>query len=130
MTLVFPRARLVVSSRSYAGLGAPRDQDEAYGRFCRALLLRAAAAAPDARFVRAPPPLAGGLLGAMALLAGGAALLALSALAAGASELGLDLGARLLFVALLLGCAWPWLADERRRAFDPTAVPAILLPTE
>jgi dihydroneopterin aldolase len=128
LALRFEDGRVVISSMGYVGLGRPVDQSAAFARFCRAVLRQAAAASPGARFVTAAAPAAGALAGAVILLAAGAMLVFLSALAAGEPALGLDLGARLLFVALLSACPWPWLADERRRSFDPRAVPAGLLP--
>jgi hypothetical protein len=114
----------VLSSGSYGKLGPPSDQAAEFSRFCRALLGQSALASPQARFVRALPPAAGALAGAAGLLGVGALILVLSALAAGAPALGLDLGARMLFAALLVAVPWPWMADERRRSFDPRAVPA------
>ncbi len=117
-----------MSSLNYAQIGRPRDQAEDFSQFCRALLSAAADAAPDARFVTAAPAFAAGLMGALALIGVGAAVVVLFALASGAPALGLDLGARLLFAALILGCLWPWVAYERRRAFDPRSIPPGLLP--
>lgn len=124
LSLLFDEGRAAISSVSYEGLvRPPRDQDAAFAAFCRDLLVDAADAAPTARFLRGAPAIASTLVWAMALLGAGAGVTILFAAVSGSAALGLDLGSRLLFAALIVGCAWPWLTDEARRAFDPHNLP-------
>lgn len=129
LALTFAGGRVALTSASYDGLAARRDQGDAFAAFAGALLAQAAAAAPDARFLRAAPPFAMSLIWICGLLGAGAAIVAGFGAMSGAAALGLDLGARLTFVLLLLASLWPWLGDERRRAFDPIApAPDLLAP--
>ena len=129
LCLTFETGRAILVSRSYAGLGASRDQTAQFAGFCRRLLDLAAVAAPDARFLRGPSRFASALTWALVLLGAGAVATLLFAAASGPFfALGLDLGARLLFALFLLGAAWPWLADERRRSFNPAAADVEVLP--
>jgi len=129
LTLTFAGGKVALTSASYEGFAARRDQGAAFAAFARALLAQAADAAPGARFLRAAPPFAMGLAWTCGLLGAGAAIVAGFGALSGALALGLDLGARLTFVLLLLASLWPWLGDERRRAFDPGApAPDLLAP--
>lgn len=129
LALVFDGGRTALVSRSYAGLGAARDQTAEFAAFSRRLLDLAADAAPHASYLRGPSRFAGTLNWALMLLGSGAVATILFAAMSGAFfALGLDLGARMLFATLLLGCAWPWVADERRRAFNPAALSSDVLP--
>ncbi len=128
LVLVFERGRVVISSQGYAGLGPPRDLTPAFTPFARALLAAAAEAAPDAGFRRARSQAAGALVWAMLLIGFGALATLAAALFGGAFALGLDLGARLVFILLVVASAWPWVAESSRRRFDPRHVPAELLP--
>lgn len=129
LALVFDGGRVSLVSRSYAGLSAARDQTPEFAAFCRRLLDLAADAAPQARYLRGPSRFAGTLNWALALLGSGAVATALFAAMSGPFfALGLDLGARMLFATLLLACAWPWVADESRRGFNPAALSSDVLP--
>ena len=129
LCLTFDDGRVILVSRSYAGLGAGRDQTAQFAAFCRRLLDVAAGAAPGARFLRGPSRFASALTWALVLLGAGAvATILFAALSGPFFALGLDLGARLLFALFLLGAAWPWLADERRRRFDPADTGGGVLP--
>lgn len=122
LSLAFGRKRrAVISSRGFAGFGAPQDLAPAFAAFCAPLLAAAAAASPDARFLRGPSSLTSAIGLAILLLGLGALVTLAFALSSGTGALGIDLAARLVFTLLLLACAWPWLTDERRRAFDPLA---------
>lgn len=66
--------------------------------------------------------------GALAILAAGALVVLAFAALSNQFGLGLDLASRLAFLALVGGAFWPWLGDERTRAFDPRAIPSDLLP--
>ncbi len=129
LALTFEGGRALLVSRSYAGLRGARDQTAEFAGFCRRLLDLASRAAPAAQFLRGPSRFASALIWALILLGAGSAATILFAAASGSLfALGLDLGARLLFVMLLLASALPWVADPRRRAFDPADLPAEILP--
>ena len=120
LVLNFAQGRTALSSVSYDGLGRPPyDQTPLFAAFTRELMIQAVTAAPAARFLRGAPAAAATLLWAIALLGAGAGVTILFAAISGSLGLGLDLGARLLFVTALLACVWPWLSDEGRRSFNP-----------
>lgn len=124
--LQFGRATIVFSSQGWRGLGQPEDCIAAFSAFVRALAAEAADHAPSARYQIAGQAAAwsqGGLYWIAALL--GAALLTMVAMALSARQLGLglDLGARLLFVLILLFAAAPWLPGGGARRFDPRNLP-------
>lgn len=129
--LQFGRTALAFSSQGWRGLGQPQDHNAAFSIFVRALAAEAADHAPSARYQaagQASPWSQGGLYWIAALL--GAALLTMvvMALSARQLDLGLDLGARLLFVLILLFAAAPWLPGAGTRRFDPRNIPRDLTP--
>ena len=129
--LRFGRTAFAFSSQGWRGLGQPEDRSAAFSAFVRALAAHAADHAPSARFQVAGQAAAwsqGGLYWIAALL--GAALLTMVVMALSARQLalGLDLGARLLFVLILLLAAAPWLPGGGARRFDPRNLPSDLTP--
>lgn len=127
--LRFGRTTLAFSSQGWRGLGQPEDRTADFAAFVRALAAEAADHAPTARYQIAGQAAAwsqGGLYWIAALL--GAALLTMVVMALSARQLalGLDLGARLLFVLIMLLAAAPWLPGGGGRTFDPRNLPADL----
>ena len=125
--LRFGRRRLPIPAAAFGPRGVVA-QPAAFSAFVRVLAAQARAAAPDARFVlldgedrRSP------LIWAIALLAAGALGMLLTSIGSVTGGLGLSLAARLVFVALLLAAALPWLR-ARDQGFDPLAIPRGVLP--
>ncbi len=127
--LRFGRRTVAFPSQGWAGVGRPQDGTREFSAFVRRLAAEAAEAAPAARFGSGGrAPAAAGVYGAAALL--GVALVVLITVAVSARQLpiGLDFGARLLFVLILLLAAVPWLPGPGAGAFDPRAIPDHLAP--
>jgi hypothetical protein len=103
------RRGVVLTSHSVEGVGRFDDQTVAFKAFCRQLLDRATAEAPHLRLERSGVLTASALWWTIGALACGALVVAGSALAGGATTLGLDLGARLIFLLLLAACLLPWM---------------------
>jgi hypothetical protein len=127
--LRFGRRAVAFSSQSWAAVGRPEDHTRAFAAFVRALAAAAAAEAPSARFeVGGRWAVPGSVYWIAALLGAAIAALAAVAVAAGEAALGLELGARMLFVLILLLAAAPWLPGAAARRFDPRDIPADLAP--
>lgn len=123
LQLSFHRNRgLVLTSHSIAGLGRFDDRTVAFKAFARCLLDEARALSPDLRLTRSGALTASGLWWVMAALACGALVVAASAMASGATALGLDLGARLVFLLLLASCILPWLDGRATVGLDPESL--------
>lgn len=105
------RRRVSLASHSIAGVGRFQDDTPAFRAFCLELLSRA----PQARLARGGSATVNSLWLVIAALAFGALIMVASAIAGGAIALGLDLGARMVFLLLLVASALPWL-DRAARA--------------
>jgi hypothetical protein len=126
--LGFPRHGLSLGSHSFGAGFSVLDQTADFTTFVRALCAEAAVRAPRARFEAGGARIAGIFAGAVAIFTVGLVVVVLATVTAGAYTLGLELGARLAFVLILLVAAWPWLSRLDRRGFDPLNAPHELLP--
>jgi hypothetical protein len=127
--LRFGRAAVAFSSQTWVGVGHSEDQTRAFAVFVRDLAAQAAPLAPAARFqIGGRASIPGGLYWIAALLGAGVVALAAVALTAGEVALGLELGARLLFVLILLFAVAPWLPGAAANAFNPHDIPEGLAP--
>ena len=127
--LRFGRRAVAFSSQGWSGVGRRQDQSPAFAAFVRALAAEAVRQAPAARFQvggRGSAPAA--LYWTAALLGTAVAALMASALMSGFVAIGLDWGARLLFVLILMFAVAPWLPGRSANAFDPLAPPEDLAP--
>lgn len=124
--LAFPRAAVLIPSRSWRGPGALEDKTTEFADFIRAVASAAAEAAPKARFLAGTPQLHSGLISLMLLLGAATVMLLVFSLTADFADVGLALAARLLFLLFLAGAVLPWL-DRNAGTFDPRAVPDDLL---
>jgi hypothetical protein len=98
------RRKVSLASHSIAGVGRFQDDTPAFRAFCLELL----AHAPQARLARGGSATLNSLWLVIAGLAFGALVMVASAIAGGAIALGLDLGARMVFLLLLVASALPW----------------------
>jgi hypothetical protein len=105
-----PRDHVTLTSHSISGIGRFQDDTAAFRAFALELLARA----PQARLARWGPTTAGSLWLVVIGLGIGALVMVASAIAGGAFALGLDLGARMVFLLLLAAAALPWLARAGR----------------
>lgn len=105
--LVFGKGRLIVPAQSLSTALTLEDRSAAFDAFLAAL--GATAAAPARPRVRG---LAAALVWMIGLTAAGAAFMIVAALVSGMADLGLALGARLLFAPILLSAALPWLGRD------------------
>jgi hypothetical protein len=120
LQLSFHRRRgVVLTSHSIAGLGRFDDRTAAFKAFGRRLLNETKAVAPSLRLARSGAVTASSLWWVIAALACGALVVVATAMASGATALGLDLGARLTFLLLLAACALPWTDRLSPSALDP-----------
>lgn len=104
------RDRITLASHSISGVGRFQDETMAFRSFALELLLRA----PQARLSRGGAGTAGSLWLVIIGLGIGALVMVASAIAGGALALGLDLGARMVFLLLLTASALPWLTRAGR----------------
>lgn len=104
------RRRISLTSHSIGGVG--RFEDDTLG--FRAFALEVLRRAPQARLARGGAATVNSLWLVIAALACGALLMIGSAIAGGAIALGLDLGARMIFLLLLVASALPWLDRAAR----------------
>lgn len=126
LTLSFGRAKVVLTSQSYAGPGRYEDRLPAFSTLARAVAAVGADLAPRAQFGVARLQARAALTWVMGLLALGVVAMLLFSLSAGMAGVGLDMAARMSFVLLLLLAVLPWLG--RGAAFDPHDPPSDLLP--
>ena len=98
-----------------------------YAAFVSALAQAAVRAAPQVRIEAERGRLAGVLVMSAALLAAGAAALAVAAVMAGLAPLGLDLAARLSFLLIMVFAVTPWISRTAPTALDPNDLPRRLL---
>ncbi len=124
-TLGLPRGQLGVYSGQAVRFGG-RPPPASYAPFIAELARRVAAANPAARFTVPAVATQGTVIGAVALLGGGALAIAVFAVAAGQIDIGLALASRMAFVAILALSVMPWLDREAGR-FNPLAIPKGLL---
>jgi hypothetical protein len=102
------RRGVILTSHSVLGLSRFDDRTAAFKRFGRDLLDQAMALTPGVRLGRAGALSASALWWAIGALGCGAVVVTASAMASGATALGLDLGARLAFLMLVVAAAAPW----------------------
>lgn len=126
LTLTFGRAKVVMTSQSYAGPGRYEDRLAAFSTLARAVAAVGADLSPRAQFGVARLQARTALTWVMGLLALGAAAMLAFSLTAGMAGVGLDMAARMSFVLLLMVAALPWLG--RGADFDPHDPPSDLLP--
>lgn len=126
LTLVFGRARVVLTSQSYAGPGRFEDRLSSFSTLARAIAAVGADLSPRARFDLARLRARTALTWVMGLLAFGTGATLLFSLTAGMAAVGVDLAARMSFVLILMLAVLPWLG--RGADFDPHDPPADLLP--
>lgn len=119
--LGLPRGQLGVFSGQAVSF-RPGPPPETYAPFIAALARAVAEAAPTARFTVPAVATQGTVVGAAALLGGGALALGLFSISAGQVDIGLALASRLAFVAILALAALPWL-DRQAGRFDPMDIP-------
>jgi hypothetical protein len=124
--LGLPRGQLGIYSGQALTLRRGAPAPETYGLFVAALATAVARANPAARFTVPAMATQGTVVGAAALLGGGAIASALFAIAAGQVDIGLALSARMAFIAILALAVLPWL-DRQAGRFDPAAIPRSLL---
>jgi len=107
--LSFPRDRLMIPAQSLSpGLGF-EDRSVAFNAFLRALDVEPIAPRAAGLPGRSLGQLGSALGWAIGLTAAGALFMIVAALVSGMADLGLALGARLLFAPILLSAALPWL---------------------
>lgn len=123
--LGLPRGQLGVFSGQALSL-KPVPAPETFAPFVAALARAVAQASPTARFTVPALATMGTVIGAALLLGGGALAIALFSALAGQLDIGLALGSRLAFVAILALALVPWL-DRQAGRFDPNAIPLGLL---
>ncbi|MBX3481231.1 MAG: hypothetical protein KF842_12590 [Caulobacter sp.] len=119
--LGLPRGQLGVFSGQAVSL-RPGSPPDSYAPFVAALARAVAEAAPTARFTVPAVATQGTVVGAAALLGGGALALGLFSISAGQIDIGLALASRLAFVAILALAVLPWL-DRQAGQFDPLDIP-------
>lgn len=111
--LGFPRDRLMIPAQSLSpGLGF-EDRSVAFNAFLRALDVKPTAPRAAGLPGRGLGQLGSALGWAIGLTAAGALFMIAAALVSGMADLGLALGARLLFAPILLSAALPWLGRTR-----------------
>ncbi len=111
--LSFPRDRLMIPAQSLSpGLGF-EDRSVAFNAFLAALDIETAAPRAAGLPGGATGQLGQALAWAIGLTAAGAVFMIVAALVSGMADLGLALGARLLFAPILLSAALPWLGRAR-----------------
>ncbi|HYE47514.1 MAG TPA: hypothetical protein VEA44_17245 [Caulobacter sp.] len=123
--LGLPRGQLGIYSGQALSL-RPSPAPASYAPFIAALAREVARANPAARFTVPAVATQGTVVGAVALLGGGALAIGGFAAAAGQVDIGLTLGAHMAFVAILALALLPWL-DRQAGQFDPRAIPPGLL---
>ena len=123
--LGLPRGQLGVFSGQALTL-RPAAAPETFAPFVAALARAVAEASPTARFTVPAMATQGTVIGAALLLGGGALAVGGFAALAGQVDIGLALGARMAFVAILALALLPWL-DRQAGRFDPLAIPRGLL---
>lgn len=126
LTLSFGRAKVVLTSQSYAGPGRFEDRLTGFSTLARAIAAVGADLAPRARFGVARLQARTALTWVMGLLSFGAAAMLLFSLTAGMAAVGVDMAARMSFAVILMLAALPWLS--RGADFDPHDPPHDLLP--
>jgi hypothetical protein len=99
---------------------------ETFAPFVAALARALAEVNPTARFTVPAMATQGTVIGAVALLGGGALAVGGFAAMAGQIDIGLALASRMAFVAILALALMPWL-DRQAGRFDPLAIPKGLL---
>jgi hypothetical protein len=109
-----PLSAVVIPSDSFAGPLRHESGSATFEPLLAALLSEGATAAPAARLVPAAPEPAAALLTIAAILALVALIFAGSSIPLGAGAIGLDLGARMLFAAILLMAVHPWLVPASK----------------
>jgi hypothetical protein len=113
--LTFTDGRVMIPAQSLSSAALFEDRSVAFDAFLAALERASGIQTTGAmRAARAAPPLASGLVWGIGLTAAGAVLMMVAALISGMPGLGLALGARLLFAAILLAAALPWLGRGGR----------------
>lgn len=119
LQLGFHRRRgVVLTSHSIRGLARFEDGTPAFKAFGRELLRQAGAASPRLRLARAGSVTASSLWWIVGALGAGALVVAASAIASGDGALGLDLGARLVFLLLLIIAILPWINRDGAGRLD------------
>jgi hypothetical protein len=112
--LIFAGGRAVIPAQSLSGSRLFEDRSAAFDSFIAAVETEWGGR-PDGRLRESERKTAGvgnGLVWGIGLMAAGAIFMIVVALVSGMSSLGLALAARLLFVAILLGAALPWLGRD------------------
>lgn len=112
--LSFADGRVMIPAQSLAGAALFEDRSVAFDAFLTAIERASGVRPTGEAAVRRALPLAGGLVWAIGLAAAGGVLMMLAAVVSGMPGLGLALGARLLFAAILLAAALPWLNRDQR----------------
>jgi hypothetical protein len=108
--LVFsPLSAVIIPCDAVMGLGRRTPGAITFEPLLAALLAQAQTAAPKARLRPTPPGPAAAVLAISAMLSLVALLFAILSTGLGAAGFGLDIGARMLFAALLLLSLHPWL---------------------
>lgn len=112
--LTFKRGRMIIPAQSLAGAAVLEDRSADFDAFLAALRRASGVSAGSAVEPKAgTTSLAAAVLWGMGLTGAGAVLMVLAALSSGMPGLGLALGARLLFAAILMAAALPWLGRDR-----------------
>ncbi|MBN9318896.1 MAG: hypothetical protein J0I28_04320 [Caulobacterales bacterium] len=113
--LLFGRRRLLIPAQSLLATLRFQDRSGAFDAFIKQVEARAAVSAVQAKPPsRAARQIAQALVWTIVLTGAGALFLIVGALLSGFPDIGLALGARLLFVPILLSAALPWLLQPRR----------------
>ncbi|MDO9334863.1 MAG: hypothetical protein EON95_15270 [Caulobacteraceae bacterium] len=123
--LGLPRGQLGIYSGQALSLKRA-ETPESFVPFVTALARAVAAASPTARFTVPAMATQGTVIGAVALLGGGALAVGGFAALAGQTDIGLALASRMAFVAILALALLPWL-DRQTGRFDPQSIPTGLL---
>lgn len=114
-----------IVSTSYAGIGSFEDRAQDYARFVNCLVQEAARGNPAIRFE------AGETLfkywGNIAILVGAIALLAYVLISIGFDPTWIIM-AKIAVIAFLIPLCLKWMSKNRPGGFQPTAIPADLLP--
>lgn len=120
LQLRFRRRRgVVLTSHSLEGLARSEDQTAGFKAFGRRLLEQAETISPRLRLAQAGSVTVSTLWWIVGALGAGALVVAASAVASGDGALGLDLGARLVFLLLLIVSILPWVGRGGARRLDP-----------
>lgn len=104
------RDRVALTSHSISGVSRFNDDTLAFRAFALEILRRA----PQAKLARGGSATANSLWLIVAGLGFGALVMVGAAISAGAVALGLDLGARMVFLLLMAASALPWLSRAGR----------------